>query len=150
MFSFLFEKRAGKKRQERKNELTRKNIPDIKLVGGRREPRWRGALKSVKIFKRANARTKLVHGQRGCVPFHRGLIGCWIYCRCWTYILRKCTHVYYTYLYYTTTGLLRCSSGNTLAVVNSPPPYRVSTWLYLIIHLPQLSYVQYIIHASGR
>lgn len=36
--------------------------------------------------------------------------------------LRKCIYVYYTYLYYTTTGLLRCSSGNTLAVVNSPPP----------------------------
>jgi len=39
MFTFLFEKGAGKKRQERKNELTRNNIPDIKLVGGRREPR---------------------------------------------------------------------------------------------------------------
>jgi len=66
-FRFCSKKRAGKKRQERKNERTRKNIPDIKLVGGRREPRWRGALKSVKIFKRSNARTKLVHGQRGCV-----------------------------------------------------------------------------------
>jgi len=35
---------------------------------------------------------------------------------------RKCSYVYYTYLYNTTTGLLSCSSGNTLAVVNSLPP----------------------------
>jgi len=132
-------------RKGRKNERTHTNIPDIKHCGGRRKPRWRGAIKSVKIFKHVHLSIRNWSMAKEAVcHFTANLpIGCWIRRRRLTYthtrtLYTPCTH---NILYIYTQQPV--ASAAAAAIIFSQQTWTlhrrsVGTYSYIpdIIHLP--------------
>lgn len=148
-FSFLFEKGPGKKTTRAQKGTNTKKYSGYKTCRRTKGTSVKGSVKKCK-----NIQTGERAYETGPWPKRLCAISPWTY-RVLNLLplLNIHSENVYTYIIHIYTTQQPVSSVAAAVILSQSWTLRrrrVSTWLYLIIHLPQLSYVQYIIHASGR